>query len=126
MINQTLSLNKKRILIVEDDQSLSKVLGLKLINAGFEVVIADDGAHALDQLSRTKFHLILLDLLMPGIDGWTVLEKLKGSGQKIIVTSNLSQDEDIKKAKALGALDFLVKSDIPLINIVQKVNAILA
>lgn len=119
-------MDKKRILIVEDEQSLSKVLGLKLGNAGYEVAIVHDGAQALDTLSKSKFDLILLDLLMPGVDGWTVLEKLKGSGQKIIVTSNLGQEEDVKKAKTLGVIDFLVKSDIPLINIVEKVNAALA
>ena len=63
---------------------------------------------------------------MRKMDGWAVLEKLKGSNLKIIVMSNLAQEEDIKKAKALGAIDFFIKSDMPLLNIVQKIAILLA
>jgi CheY-like chemotaxis protein len=123
----------KRILIAEDDKAIAKVLGLKLAKSGFEVTVVDNGEKALAEIAKNeqssssnRYDLILLDLLMPKMDGWTVLEKLKGSNLKIIVTSNLGQEEDIKKAKELGAIDFLVKSDTPLLNIVQIVNSYLA
>lgn len=117
---------KKKILIAEDEKPISNVLGLKLTNAGFEVTIVDNGEKVLAEVIKQKFDLLLLDLLMPGTDGWSVLEKLKGSNLKIIVTSNLGQEEDVKKAKALGAQDFLIKSDVPLEGIVRRVNALLA
>lgn len=116
----------KKILIAEDEKSISKVLGLKLEKSGFEVTIVDDGEKALAEIAKTRFDLILLDLLMPRVDGWTVLQKLQGSNLKIIVTSNLGQDEDIRKARALGAVDFLLKSNTPLLTIVQKINSILS
>lgn len=116
---------KKKILIAEDEESLSKVLGLKLVKSGYDVYTVDNGEQALAEIAKTRFDLILLDLMMPKVDGWAVLEKLKGSNIKIIVTSNLGQEEDIKKAKALGALDYLIKSDTPLLSIVQKIQSAL-
>lgn len=116
----------KKILLAEDEQAISKVLGLKLIKSGFDVTIVGNGEAAIAELAKKKYDLILLDLLMPKMDGWTVLERLKGSNSKIIVMSNLGQEEDIKKAKNLGALDFFIKSDVPLSDIVQKVNSLLA
>src|SRR3989338_3862411 len=99
----------KKILLAEDEQAISKVLALKLVNSGYDVTTVDNGEKALAELAKNKYDLLLLDLLMPKVDGWSVLEKLKGSNLKIIVTSNLGQEEDIKKAKALGALDFFIK-----------------
>lgn len=122
-IQEKFYMEKKKILIVEDDIAIAKVLGLKLAKSGFEVRVVDDGEKALAEIAGTRFDLILLDLLMPGTDGWAVLQKLKGTNQKIVVTSNLGQEEDIKKAKELGAMDFLVKSDTPLLKIVEKINS---
>lgn len=77
------------------------------------------------EAKAAKYDLILLDMIMPKMDGFTVLQKLKENGNKIpvIVTSNLGQDEDVKRAKDLGARDYLVKSDTPLVKIVEYIQA---
>lgn len=117
----------KTILIVDDESSLAKVLNLKLTAEGFNVVIALNGQDALDQAEKNHFDLILLDLVMPILDGFEVLEKLKQTGNStpIIVASNLSQEEDINKVKELGALKFFVKSSTPLHVLVDNVKEVL-
>ena len=86
-----------------------------------------NGIEALAELQGGGYSLILLDLMMPEMDGWEVLKKIKESNiqVKIIVTSNLSQEEDKIRAKDLGALDFLVKSDSSISSIVDKVKGLL-
>lgn len=118
-------LTTKKILIAEDEKPMAQVLKLKLTQAGFVVKTVGDGEEALNELGKEPYHLLLLDLLMPVVDGWTVLSKVKGKNIKIIVISNLNQQEDIVKAKNLGAIDFWVKSDISLTSVVDKVAEIL-
>lgn len=112
---------KKNILIVDDEVSIAKVLGLKLESVGYAVKAVPNGSLALEEVANKNYDLILLDILMPGIDGWEVLNQLKGKKQKIVITSNLGQQEDINRAKELGALDFIVKSNSSLLEIVDKV-----
>ena len=123
----------KRILIVEDEESLARALNLKLTASGYKVTIATDGQVGLDTVIAANaegsepFDLILLDLILPVMDGFSVLAKLGEHGNKtpVIVLSNLNQEEDIAKVKALGALDFLVKSNIQLSKIIEYLNRIL-
>jgi DNA-binding response OmpR family regulator len=119
--------NGKKILIVEDEEALSMALNLKLSATGFKVTIAANGQEGVDATEREKFDLILLDLILPVMDGFTVLEKLREKGNKVpvIVLSNLNQQEDIAKVKALGAMDFLVKSNIQLSKILEYLNKVL-
>lgn len=114
----------KKILIVEDEKPMARALELKLTHSGFEVKSAPNGEEALKILEQETFDLILLDLVMPKMDGFKVLEELSARGikSKVIVTSNLSQQEDIKRAKALGAQDYFIKSNTPIANIVEYVN----
>ncbi len=114
----------KKILIVEDEKPLARVLSLKLNSAGYQTVVAFDGEQALTALQKDKFDLIILDLLMSGKDGFWVLAELQKIGNKtpVVVSSNLSQKEDVDKAKALGAVDYFVKSDITLVDVVAKVK----
>ena len=118
----------KKILIAEDEVSLSKALSLKLANLGFEVVLAEDGAQALEFLKSQTFDLILLDLMMPKLDGFGVLaEKKNWKSQPVVfVNSNLSQQVDKYKALESGADQFLVKSDVSLKELVEKINQALA
>lgn len=118
----------KRILIAEDEVSLSKALSMKLTSIGFEVTVAEDGQEALDQLKKNSFDLILLDLMMPKLDGFGILaEKKSWKSQPVVfVNSNLSQQSDVDKALSAGADQFLVKSDISLRDIVTKINEALA
>lgn len=117
----------KKILIAEDEKPMAKAMQLKLVSEGFEVSIAGNGKQALEKLAKEKFDLLILDLVMPVKDGFVVLEELKKSKRKmpVIVASNLSQEDDVKRAKSLGARDFFVKSDTPISGVVERVKAAL-
>ena len=114
----------KRILIAEDERPLAKVLLLKLTKAGFEVEAVYNGEEAIDKITKEKFDLVLLDLVMPNVSGFGVLEKMKelGNSTPIVVLSNLSQEGDEMKAKSLGAKDFFIKSNTPVSEIVKYVQ----
>lgn len=116
--------NGKKILIAEDEKALARALELKLTSAGFIISVAHDGEEALAKILAEKFDLVLLDLVMPKKDGFSVLENLKAKGNTtpVIVSSNLSQEEDFQKAKSLGAVDYFIKSDTPLSEIVNKIT----
>ncbi len=114
----------KKILIAEDEHPIANALSLKLQSAGYETVVVYDGEAAISQIKSDKFDLILLDLMMPKKDGFAVLEELKKAKITIpiIVSTNLSQEEDKKRALSLGAKDYFVKSDITLSEIVEKIK----
>lgn len=120
----------KKILIVEDDEFLRSLAAKRLSKDGFEVADATNGDAALKALENNKYDLILLDLLLPGTDGFTVLEKGRNlpnvKGVPIIVFSNLGEKTDIERAKSLGANDFLVKANFTLDDIVNKINSTLS
>lgn len=117
----------KKILVVEDERAIAKAMSLKLELANFEVKNASDGEEAFLALKEESFDLIILDLIMPKMDGFEFLEELKKQGVKIpvIVSTNLSQKEDLGRAKKLGAVDYLVKSDTPIVEVVEHVKKIL-
>lgn len=119
----------KKILIVEDDEFLRSLAAKRLTKDGFKVEDAVDGDAALKAIESSEFDLILLDLLLPGTDGFAVLEKGRAlpNGKKvpIIVFSNLGEKSDIERAKKLGANDFLVKANFTLDDIVAKIHATL-
>lgn len=118
----------KKILIVEDEKPLARALELKLQSSGFTTVVVFDGEAALAALQDGNTSLILLDLILPKLDGFGLLAKLKEQGIKIpvIVLSNLGQQEDINKAKTLGAIDYFVKSDTTLVSLIEQVKRILS
>ena len=119
----------KKILVVEDDKFLSGAYRIKLVKLGFEVQLASDGDEALSHLQTFTPDLILLDLIMPGKDGFSTLIGLKSDQRwkniPVIVASNLGQKEDIDKSMALGASDFIVKSDTSLEQVATKINKLL-
>jgi len=112
------------ILIADDERPLSRALALKLKSEGFEVEVANDGNEAIEQLKKGSVDMLLLDLIMPGTDGFAVLDFMKREGMKVttIVLSNLGQSEDIEKAKLYGVKDYFVKADASLSTIVKKVR----
>lgn len=114
----------KKILICEDEKPIAKALVLKLNHEGFEAEAANDGEEALQILQSKQFDLILLDLIMPRIDGFGVLEKIKELKitTPVIVTSNLGQEEDLKRAKELGAVNYFIKSNTSLQEIVDGIK----
>lgn len=119
-----------RILLVEDDKFLSLALGDKLAREGFTVVKAANGEEALAKVRLERPDLVLLDLIMPQKTGFEVLADIKLEPRTrnipVIVLSNLGQEVDIKKAKDLGASDYLVKSDVEMRTVVEKIKIELA
>jgi DNA-binding response OmpR family regulator len=122
--------NKIKLLVVEDDEFLQKILVTKFTREGFDVASASDGEQALKEVNDGAPQLILLDLILPKMTGFDVLAEIRmkesTKGLPVIILSNLGQEEDIRRAKELGALDFLVKADISVNDVVRKVKEILA
>ncbi len=100
----------KKILIIEDERPMARALELKLTHAGFETTSAPNGEKGIELIGEQTFSLILLDLIMPKMDGFKVLETLKEKKIKtpVMVLTNLSQEDDEKRAKALGAKEFFI------------------
>jgi len=117
----------KKILIVEDEKPLAKALELKLKHEGFEAQSILNGGYVQESLEKESYDLIILDLVMPIVDGFEVLEKLKKDKNKIpiIVLSNLNQGEDERKVKELGAVEFFVKSNTPITEMVKNIKKVL-
>jgi DNA-binding response OmpR family regulator len=119
----------KKILLIEDDKFLRELMNKKLITLGFDVVSAADGESGLIMIKETKPDVVLLDLILPGINGFEVLEKAKLDPETVnipvVILSNLGQGEDIEKGLALGAKDFLVKAHFTPQEIVNKLKNIL-
>jgi DNA-binding response OmpR family regulator len=120
---------EKKILVAEDDRFLSNAYRVKLGKAGFEVQIASDGNEALTILETFQPAIVLLDLMMPVKDGFAVLEAMRADERfksiPVIVASNLGQKEDTERALGLGANDFIVKSDLSLDSIIDKINKLI-
>jgi DNA-binding response OmpR family regulator len=120
---------KKKILLAEDDKFICKAYQDGLTRAGFEVVIAHDGEQALSKIKSDKPDLILLDLIMPSKNGFEVMEDLKKnpsmSKAPVVILSNLGQESDVKKSKDLGAVDYLVKSNYSMKEVIEKVQSFL-
>lgn len=116
--------SQPKILIAEDEKPMAHALEIKFKAAGFDVVAVFDGNQVLEALKKDKFDLLILDLLMPRLDGFGVLNALKARDFKmpIIVASNLGQNDDINKAMALGAVDYFIKSNVSIADIIQKVK----
>lgn len=117
------------ILIVEDDKFLANLLNRKLEDEGFGVHSALDAEEGLKILGEYEIDLILLDLLLPGMHGFTFLEKIKRAPTTkdipVIILSNLGQKEDVERGLALGAKTYIVKAELTLDEIVIRINKVL-
>jgi len=122
-----MGIKNKKILIIEDELALARVLSLKITSAGYACEVANDGDSGFKLLSNNVYSLVLLDLILPGLDGFEILEKCKTLKHKspIVILSNLNQGDDMKRAKDLGATDFFVKSDMQLSDIINYVKKLL-
>lgn len=120
---------KTKVLIIEDDLFMGELLMRALDRAGFEVIIAKTGGEGLAKFRETKPAVILLDLLLPDENGLEALRKIRrtegGPDVKVIVLSNLSRESNFEEAKRLGALDYLVKVNFSLDEIITKVRSVL-
>lgn len=121
--------SNNNILIVEDDEFLRSLAAKRLEKEGYNVLTAAEGDSGLKMASEQKPGVILLDLLLPGMSGFEVLEKLRTDESTketpVIVFSNLGQKEDVEKAKSLGANDFLIKANFTLDDVVAKIQGFL-
>lgn len=122
------SSTKTFVLVIEDDKFLRELLVRKLASEGFDVQNAIDAQAAFTILAERKPSIILLDLILPGVSGFEILEKIKADPKiadvPVVILSNLGQKEDLDKAIALGAKDFMVKANFTLDEIVTKVRSI--
>lgn len=116
----------KKILIVEDEETLIKVLEDKFSEEGFEVIQAVNGAEGLDKALKEKPDLILLDIVMPVMDGLTMLGKLRqdawGKNAKVILLTNLSDSEQVARAFEHNVHDYLIKTDWKISDLIEKVK----
>ena len=112
---------------MEDEKPMARALELKLVHAGFDAKAVFNGEDGVLLMRKEHYDLALLDLVMPKIDGFKVLEILKNEniGIPVIVLSNLSQEGDERRAKELGAKDFFIKSNTPITTIVEHVTQFL-
>ena len=129
--NTNNQIDKKNILVVEDDEFLQGMVCQKLEQKGFSVFVANDAQSAEKQVSEQKLDFILLDLVLPKIKGLDFLKELKAEGSAhkdipVMVLSNLYQDDMIKEAKESGAVDFMVKSNHIPSEIAERITQILA
>jgi len=118
----------KKILFIEDEMRLQEVLGAKLKAEGYEILAAMDGKSGLEIAEKEKPDLILLDLILPKMDGFHVLEAIKAnpsiSAIPIIVLSNLESGKDIERCLSLGVRSYLAKTNYSLEEIAQKVSEV--
>ncbi len=116
---------KKTILVVEDDHFLSDIYKRQFEGKGSKVQVAVNGTEALKALKVLKPDVILLDLIMPGMNGFEFLEALRSDSvhkkTRVIVLSNLGQESDKERCKALGVKEYLVKTDVSVDQILSSV-----
>ena len=116
----------KIILIIEDEEMIMSVLKKKLIENGFEVITASDGEEGLVKAMSDNPDLILLDIVMPKLDGITMMEKYNqakgGNKVPVIILSNLDSADKIEESKTKGVHDYLVKTNWSLDDVVKKIK----
>lgn len=117
---------KAKVMMIEDDKFLRDLAVKKITQAGYQMVTAVDGAEAVAVAIKEKPSLILLDIILPGMDGFEVLRNLKENTQlkniPVILMSNLGQESDIERGTQLGAVEYLVKAHYTLDEIVEKIK----
>jgi DNA-binding response OmpR family regulator len=119
-----------KILVADDNPDLTNILGDRLTREGFTVSIAHDGDEAIVKALAEHPDLILLDIMMPKVDGWKVLEKLQdddwGKTAKVILLTNLSDMDSVSRAVTAGSFDYLVKTDWDISEVITRVKETLA
>ncbi len=118
-----------KILVVEDDKFLREMITRKLNKEGYQVSQAVDGKEGLKKIKEIRPDLILLDLIMPGVGGFEVLEKIKDNPEleeiPVVILSNLGQKSEVERGLNLGAEDFLIKAHFTPKEIIKKVKEII-
>lgn len=122
-------MEEKTILLVEDDSFVSDIYQKKIESEGFKIITAENGIEAVKKLKEVTPDLILLDIVMPYMDGMDVLKEIKANEKwktiPVILLTNLSEKEKIEEAIGIGADDYLIKSHFTPSEVISKVNLIL-
>ena len=117
---------EKTILIIEDDKFLRELIVQKLIKEGYKISEAVDGEDGIKKIKEEKPDLVLLDLILPGIDGFEILSRMKEDPSLaqiiVIILSNLGQKDDVERGLKLGAVDYLIKAHFTPGEIIDKVK----
>lgn len=117
---------EKKVLLVEDDKMISSMYETKLKQEGYSVSTADNGATAIELAVQEKPDIVLLDVILPQLDGFSVLQELRGNASlkntPIIMLTNLGTTEDKEKGEKLGATDYLVKANLTPGQVGEKIK----
>ena len=120
---------KEKILIIEDDMYINKMYQLKLNLEGYEVEIAENGKVGVEKTKSFKPDIVLLDILMPEMDGFEVLKVLKADSEMkkipVLIMSNLGQEDHIQKGKEMGAVGYIVKTQYTPAKVVETIKEVL-
>jgi DNA-binding response OmpR family regulator len=120
---------KSIVALIEDDPLIAEMYTTKFTKEGYDIKHAADGAAGLDLVKKEKPDIILLDIIMPKMDGFQVLTELRKEAAfkstPVIMLTNLGQEEDVQKGRALGATDYFIKTNFTPAAIVDKVKGIL-
>jgi len=126
---ETVSRRHKKILLIEDDTFLSGMYIAKMTLENLDVLLANDGQEGIELAKKYKPDLILLDLILPKIDGYTVLKTIRQNtalkSTPVVLLTNLSQKENINKAMKYGIEDYLIKAHFMPSEVIEKVKTIL-
>lgn len=125
----TTAIATKSVLIVEDEPQLLSLLGRTMKKAGVHVVLSGDGADALKKFDAVKPDLMLVDIIMPRLNGYDLIQQLRakyGQSFKVVFITNLDNPKDSEMAHSLGIEDYIVKSDVSLRSLQQKVANIVS
>jgi len=121
---------KAKLLLVEDDVTLVKMYERKFLSDGYEVAIAYDGLEGLEKATKEKPDLILLDIMLPKLDGLALFKKLRSQpgtfNTPVILLTNFGQEDAVFECFKLGAVDYLIKADVTPQQVVAKVESFLA
>ena len=121
---------KIKILVVEDDKFLRDLLVHRLEEENFEVLVSIEGQDALKKIRDEMAQIILLDLILPGLDGFEVLKQMKQDSAinkiPVVILSNLGQREEVEKGIGLGAVDYLIKAHFTPGEIISKIKEVLS
>lgn len=119
----------KKILIIEDEEALIDIYSLRFEKDGYQVITASNGKEGIELAKKEQPNLILLDVIMPEMDGYTVLKKLKADPKtkklRVVFLSNLGQDDEIKQGLKMGAEDYIIKSSLTPSSLVKRVKKFL-
>ncbi len=120
---------KPSVALIEDDPLIAEMYTTKFTKEGYELHHAPDGFAGLEMVKKEKPDIILLDIIMPKMDGFQVLQELRKTSEfkdtPVVMLTNLGQEEDVQKGRQLGATDYFIKTNFTPAAIVEKVKELL-